>query len=441
MLRERSVRLAPLPLAVLLALGVSGCSDDDGDNDGGDQAAASSVTVTPALGLVRNAPVRIFQADGSTELASGETDASGVVTLAITGYSGPVVVQVSGDDDAQYYDEAAGTLVPFPADASLRALSPEASGSVAVTPVTEIAYQAAQRQGLFPLDSEQAAPTAFDSETTTASLEDDAAGRYALMLAALAQLGAGEAAPALAAARALAADLVDSAIDGQADGEPLNVPYSDFGAELASALAAFAANFGTEALQTAAGGLVPAASSFDFTVETGAQDGSGDDGAGDDEAGDDEAGDDEAGDDEAGSGDGSGGDLTPTGDGAALAGGNGATGTVAGTAYTYTNQAGYLVGIPVTGLGYFDAFDSTFFSSWNIEGFPAEPGVYACDSDGELPRILLSLSGIPYEASECTIEVFSSGATSVEGRFAATLHAADGSVFGTVTDGYFRAGQ
>lgn len=138
-----------------------------------------------------------------------------------------------------------------------------------------------------------------------------------------------------------------------------------------------------------------------------------------------------------------GGTLTPDGDGAALTGGNGATGTIASTTYTYSGHpvAGsplYTVN-PLDSTGLFDAYDgSSAITRWSINGFPAAAGSYSCGANGALPAVSLTLNGVPYQADQCSIEIISASATEVEGRFAAHLQDAGGSAFGTVTDGYFR---
>lgn len=248
-------------VAGLCAIALAAACNDGGiDGDGG---SSNSAGASPSLGLVRDATVNFYQADGSTLLGSGETGESGAVDIPVGGYGGPVVVEVVGDDtDAMYYDEAAGTLVSFPDGAALRALAP-APGTVGVTPLTELAYRAAERQGLFPLSASAveelneivraalapglgsilSVPTLVGDPAVT-TLGDGEVGNYALVLAALAELGSGEAAPALAVLDALAADLADGEIDGE-DGEgSVGAPYADFLAEMETALTDIADDYG-----------------------------------------------------------------------------------------------------------------------------------------------------------------------------------------------------
>ena len=240
----------------------------------------------PSLGLVQNATVNFYQADGTTLLGSGDTGTDGSVQVNAGGYRGPVVVEVLGDDtDAMYFDESTGTLVAFPAGNSLHALVPNATSRVGVTPLTEIAYQAALAQSLLPitadavnqlnqivgdalapgLDSVLSIPTRFDENTMAGALDDNEAGRYALVLAALAELNSGDASPALTTLNALVADLADGVIDGQNNSSP--VPNAGWGANfinaMSAALNAVASNFGTADLQGNAASQAPANTTVD----------------------------------------------------------------------------------------------------------------------------------------------------------------------------------
>lgn len=279
-------RLAAVGALSILSLALAGCLG--GGNDG--SSGASSVMVTPSLGVVTNATVNVYQADGTTLLGAGELGSAGQVTIDIQGYSGPVVIEVAGDSDAQYYDEATGALVSLPAGKKIRAMASSASGTFAVTALTELAYQGAVGQNLLPLDASEVdamnekvraalaaevgslltPPTAFNVGTTVGSLGNDDAGKYALKLAALAQLGSGQAAPALAVMEALIADLADGVIDGNGSGgASVNAPYASFASELTTAIGTIAASFGTTALQTATSGFAAPTTSIDFTYGSG----------------------------------------------------------------------------------------------------------------------------------------------------------------------------
>ena len=251
------------------ALVLAGCNSDS------DDAPLNSASASPSLGVITNARVEIYANDGITLLRVSDTGPEGVVSGLLTPHSGPIIIKVLGDDDdAMYFDESAG-MVPFPSGEVLHAIAPSADGAFAVTPLTELAYRGALANGLLPISAaavnalnEQvrstfvpyigdilAPPTPFDRNTTTGSLGDDDAGRYALFLAALAELGSGESAPALSVLKALIEDLEDGVIDGANDDGPVSTPYTpgSFSADLAAALATYASGFGSTGLQSAAG--------------------------------------------------------------------------------------------------------------------------------------------------------------------------------------------
>jgi len=140
--------------------------------------------------------------------------------------------------------------------------------------------------------------------------------------------------------------------------------------------------------------------------------------------------------------------LTPNGTGAALAGGNGVTGTLANSPYTFTQglsagQPLYTVSNVSGSIGNIQAYDTTTagLTRWNINWlYTATPavGTYQC-SALTMPSMDLSLNGRVYTADQCTIEITRASVTEVEGRFAAHLiEQATGTVAGTVNDGYFR---
>ena len=240
--------------------------------------SSTATTVTPSLGLVRNATVNLYAQDGATLLGSSETGADGRVDVSVSGYNGPIVVEVLGDDvDAVYYDEASMTLLSFPAGQRMRALVPGPGGNVGVTPLTEVAYQTALLEDAFPLTTNDvntineavraalapglvsilSVPTLVDASTPANTLADTEAGRYALILAALAELGSGQAAPALAVLEALAADAADGAIDGQnADGS-VGAPYADFINDMSGALNTAASSYADTDLQASASAQAP----------------------------------------------------------------------------------------------------------------------------------------------------------------------------------------
>ncbi len=131
--------------------------------------------------------------------------------------------------------------------------------------------------------------------------------------------------------------------------------------------------------------------------------------------------------------------LTPIGDGAALAGGNGATGTFNGTARTFTTQVGYAI---VNNMTLFDALGDSVLDRWEVKGFQPVVGTQSCGTQGNFPMVRLALGGMPHAANTttggCTIEIISVSNTEVVGRFAARLVNGYTGAVTTVTDGYFR---
>lgn len=221
---------------------VAACGGSGGG--GGGQATAGG---TGSLGLIQNATVNFYQADDSTLIGTGDTGMSGTVQVPAGSYDGPVVVEIVGDDDdAQYFDEATDQYQPFPAGDQMHAIVPGTGSVVGVTPLTEIAYQQAVAQGLFPitsgavddineivrdslapgLDSILTVPTLVDEDTADDSLGDGQPDLYAIYLAGLsvvAQENGGGG--ALAMLRALSEDAGDGVIDGMNGGMSVNAPY------------------------------------------------------------------------------------------------------------------------------------------------------------------------------------------------------------------------
>lgn len=264
-------------LSLGLAILATGCDNASIDIDADSPAPmATTLGGAASLGVVTDADVNFYQADGTTLIGTGSTGADGAVNVTVTSsYAGPVVVEVLGDDiDAMYFDEAAGTLRPFPAGARLRALAPAPGSSIAVTTLTELAYQTAVNDGLFPLtvtevnaaneairaalapglSSITSLPTPVGATTAAGSLTNTDAGRYALYLAALATVAASEPSPALAVLSALVADAADGAIDASV----ANAPYSDFLSDMAAALTTAANTYANADLQANASQLAPA---------------------------------------------------------------------------------------------------------------------------------------------------------------------------------------
>lgn len=257
-------------LFVFLAFAVSACGGGGGGGSGDDDSSGSdggSTTpgvgaVTPSLGAIKNATVNIYEANNETLLTSIDMGDSTSIDFDFSStYSGPVVVEVVGDNDATYYDENGLTAYSFQGGEAIHALLPQASGNVTATMLTDIAYQIAEENNLWPvtarvantlnatvrhalaheLDSITTAPILFDSNTTSGSLGNDNAGRYAAKLAALAQMS-DESRPAIDVLEKLRDDYSDGSFGGS-----FTTTFFDF--VLDNELRRVAEDFGTSALQ------------------------------------------------------------------------------------------------------------------------------------------------------------------------------------------------
>ena len=113
-------------------------------------AATSILTGLAAKGPVRSGTVKVFAIrngaeDRSAPIGQGQTDGSGLYSINLGAYTGPVVVEVTG---GSFIDEVSGTAVPL--TAPLRALVSNVligSQAAAVTPLTELAYRKAVGAG------------------------------------------------------------------------------------------------------------------------------------------------------------------------------------------------------------------------------------------------------------------------------------------------------
>jgi hypothetical protein len=134
------IRILNALLLATLALTFAGCGG------GGTPAPAVTTVVNGVVskGIIKNGTVKVYavNADGSkgSLLASVSSDDKGEYTANLA-YAGPILVEASGT----YTDEATGQPVTVPADKPLHAALDNAIGSVtvAVTPLTELAFQKA----------------------------------------------------------------------------------------------------------------------------------------------------------------------------------------------------------------------------------------------------------------------------------------------------------
>lgn len=251
--------------ALALALLLTACNENDHDPVKASKNVTpptpaptlNTVTITPSLGRIINARVILRNARNGKELGRSNTGLSGVVRFKIPKIIDIVVVEISGGTGSTYFDEAKGEQ-PLPETTILRAAAPVAdNANVGVSILTEAAVQKAEKEtgGLTePANITKAnkdvgdavgisnitqPPVIIDSNDDYQQLQDDAASKYALQLAALVKAAAENVsgnAPALALLDKLSADLSDGVIDGKNGEDALNdLPYATLASVFAAA--------------------------------------------------------------------------------------------------------------------------------------------------------------------------------------------------------------
>ena len=201
-------RLSPIALTVSGAIVLSACGGGGGGSSSSGTAAPAStnVTVTPSLGkFSTGCAVEIRKSTGEL-LGTQNINANGNVTIAVTGYSGPIIVQVKGGDTCTYYDEARSANQPFGTGQTLSAVVPDVRSELSVNLLThlaaarvldgsklatgktetEINRENATVQQMFQVGNMFAAPTLIGSATD--KFDSTEAGKLAAKLAALAEL-------------------------------------------------------------------------------------------------------------------------------------------------------------------------------------------------------------------------------------------------------------
>lgn len=114
-------------------VGDGGASGDGGVGAGGD------------FGQFRNVTIKAYRSVNGNwvELGSALTDnVKGMVTIRPgRTYTGPLLVELSGGANAEYFEEGRNTFVPFPAGRVIRVVVPRVDRNIGITPFTEAAYQ------------------------------------------------------------------------------------------------------------------------------------------------------------------------------------------------------------------------------------------------------------------------------------------------------------
>lgn len=238
-------------LTLLASFMLAACNSNDDDNVATPTVVQTTqVTVTPSLGKILNAKVVLKNAKTGATLGTGNTGNTGIATFNATKTSDPVIAEVQGQTGSKYFDESKKDELDFAASQTLRVVLPTMTNNIGVTTLTEIAYQAAVkkagsvsaitsqiatatneaiRKALAPeLASITTAATLVGSTADLSILTNTEAGKYALKLAALAELAKTQTAPALAILNQLAADITtDDKLDGVAAGKEITFTYNN----------------------------------------------------------------------------------------------------------------------------------------------------------------------------------------------------------------------
>jgi len=116
--------------------GDSGPGGDTGGDAGGDAGAGAGE------GKVLGALMTVARLSDGNTLGSALTDnETGLVTIRVCQGDLPVLVTLSGQAGAKYFDEATGRLTDFGAGNVLHALIDSFSENIAVSSLTEAAYR------------------------------------------------------------------------------------------------------------------------------------------------------------------------------------------------------------------------------------------------------------------------------------------------------------
>ena len=254
-----------LGTVLFLCLLMTGCGGGGGSSSAPGPATISGQAVKgPIAGGTVTAYAIAAGAPGNA-LDSTITDADGNYSLTIEGYSGPMLLEITG---GSFIDEATGAAIDLPATpgSGLRAVIGSVAGGnleVQITPLTTLAAaRAAQMSGGLTTAGIDAAnqqlgayfggidllatspidPTVDASAAGALQAEID----YGLILGGLSQLAELLGVDPLALVMALAEDIGDGSFDGESGGAPVVVegdplPATAGDADLAAAIGTFSA--------------------------------------------------------------------------------------------------------------------------------------------------------------------------------------------------------
>lgn len=265
-MNRQVVGIPKLALAGAVLLALSACGGGGGD-DPPPTPPTSSVKVAPSLGMFSTGTPVVVRSLAGAQVGSGSIGSDGTATVNIGTHSGPILVSVSGGGTVNYFNEATGTTENFPAGKTLEAVAPAGSTSVGVTVLSDAVKRKLEAAGglanannaainaanakvaaVFGLTSAISPPALIG--TATANVDASPAGRYALILAAIASSGTAGAKPH-EIAESLAQDLSDDKLDGkQGETAVPGVVLANFDSTtFADALVAAATEFADDATQ------------------------------------------------------------------------------------------------------------------------------------------------------------------------------------------------
>jgi hypothetical protein len=118
--------------------GSGGVGDGGATGDGGVGAGGD-------FGQFRNVTITAYRNDNGAwvPIGSAPTDATkGMVTIRPgRTYTGPLLVELTGGANAEYFEEGKNRFVPFPSGRVIRVIVPRVEQNIGLTPFTEAAYQ------------------------------------------------------------------------------------------------------------------------------------------------------------------------------------------------------------------------------------------------------------------------------------------------------------
>ena len=93
---------------------IFGCGDGGGGSGGGSGDTTATMVITPSLGLILDYTLEMSLVDGSPISITTEVKTDGSVEVTYpASVTGPVYVEILGNDTATYFDEASGMFQPF----------------------------------------------------------------------------------------------------------------------------------------------------------------------------------------------------------------------------------------------------------------------------------------------------------------------------------------